>query len=106
MTHLEKLSYCGIYCGGCLNFKKNYNCQGCRYEENMLSDCPLRACAIAKELIHCGECEEFPCKELIEFYEDGVPLHDLAYKNILRIKEIGIDKWLIEQEELSGSKGK
>jgi len=102
MNQLEKLSYCGIYCGGCVNFKKNYDCQGCRFEENLVIDCPTRACAIASGLTHCGECEEFPCKMLKDFYEDGIPHHNLAYKNMLRINEIGIDKWFKEQEELLG----
>mgnify|MGYP006288394423 CR=1 FL=1 len=95
----EKLSFCGIYCGGCKNYKENMNCMGCRYEESMLDDCPTRTCAIEKDLLHCGECEDFPCSVLNDFYEDGKPHHEVAFKNMLRIKEVGIEKWLDEQKE-------
>ncbi len=97
MNHQEKLGYCGIYCGSCKNFKENANCMGCRDEQVMLNDCPTRACVTKKGLLFCGECAEFPCSLLNEFYKDGNPHHNLAYKNTLRIREIGADKWLLEQ---------
>lgn len=77
------------------------NCMGCRYEEELVNDCPTRSCAINKDLLHCGECEEFPCSELSDFYQDGVPHHELALQNILRIRDIGIEMWLVEQEKRS-----
>lgn len=95
----EKLSLCGLYCGGCKNYKKNMNCMGCRNEKELVSDCPTRACCISKSFLHCGECEDFPCDELNRFYNDGVQLHESAYKNMLKIKENGIEKWLSEQEK-------
>ena len=97
MKQYEKLSFCGIYCGGCKNYKKNMNCVGCRYEKELVNDCPTRSCAIKRGFLHCGECKSFPCNELNVFYNDSIPLHKLAFQNILRIKEIGIEKWLIEQ---------
>jgi len=97
--HNEELSYCGIYCGSCKNYKQNMNCMGCRYEESMVDDCPTRACAIDRGLVHCGECAEFPCAVLKEFYEDGVWLHKQAYENLMRIREIGTEAWLAEQEK-------
>jgi hypothetical protein len=33
MEHYEELSLCGLYCGGCKNYKANYNCMGCRNEK-------------------------------------------------------------------------
>jgi hypothetical protein len=98
MKQNETLAFCGLYCGGCKNFKENMNCLGCRYEENLVNDCPTRLCAIEKGLRYCGECKEFPCPLLKEFYEDGFRHHKLAYQNVLRMNEIGIEKWLIEQE--------
>lgn len=99
MEQYEKLSLCGLYCGGCKNYKENMNCMGCRNEKELVTDCPTRACCISKGLIHCGECKTFPCDELKNFYNDGARHHELAYKNMLKIKEIGIDKWLSEQEQ-------
>jgi hypothetical protein len=95
----EKLAYCGLFCGGCRNYKENLNCMGCRLEENLVDDCPTRACAAAKNLVHCGECDEFPCAGLQAFYDDGVRHHGVALENIRRIKDVGPDKWLAEQEE-------
>jgi len=97
MDKYSKLAFCGLYCGGCKNYKENYNCQGCRNEKEMVSDCPTKACAVARGLLHCGECNEFPCEELQIFYHDGVKHHAMALDNIQRIKQIGLDEWLLEQ---------
>ncbi len=99
MKQNETLAFCGIYCAGCKNYLKNMNCMGCRYEENLVDDCPTRSCAINKGLLYCGECSDYPCIVLKEFYEDGVCHHQQAFLNVLRIKEIGIEKWLLEQEQ-------
>jgi hypothetical protein len=98
MDKYETLSYCGIDCNRCSNFKQNMNCAGCRNEKDMLSDCPTRFCAMGKKLLHCGECEDFPCGELNDFYNDGKPSHYQAYLNTLEINKIGVDEWLIRQE--------
>lgn len=68
MRQYETLSFCGIYCGGCKNYKENMNCMGCRYESELIKDCPTRTCAIGKSLLYCGDCENFPCSELNDFY--------------------------------------
>ena len=94
MKHYEALSYCGIYCGSCKNYKQNVNCAGCREEKVLLSDCPTRVCAAKKGYLHCGECDIFPCDELDNFYNSGKEIHKQAYFNILEIKRIGIDEWL------------
>ncbi len=101
MIALEKLSFCGIYCGGCLNFKKNYNCQGCRVDETLLEDCPFIPCAKAKTLTHCGECQEFPCTMMSDFYNDGNPSHYKAFENMKEIIEIGHEAWLLKAEQSS-----
>jgi hypothetical protein len=100
MKNFEALAYCGLFCGGCKNYKENMNCQGCRNEKSLVDDCPTRACAIKRGLRHCGECDEFPCPVLKEFYEDGVRHHEAAYQNMLRIRSVGADRWLIEQEKI------
>ena len=99
MKEYEKLAYCGLFCGGCRNYKENLNCAGCRYEADLVSDCPTRACAVNRGLLHCGDCEEFPCASLKQFYEDGIRHHAMALQNILRVREIGPDDWLVEQEK-------
>lgn len=98
MEQHETLSFCGVYCGGCRNYKENADCSGCRNEENLLDDCPTRSCAIKRGVLHCGECEEFPCAELRDFYGDGKRHHEVAFENIRQIRKNGTTKWLVEQE--------
>ena len=93
----ETLSYCGIFCGTCKNYKQNMNCAGCRNEPELLHDCPSRACAMERKLLHCGQCSEFPCDVLNNFYNDGKPHRKQAYFNMLEIMEIGADEWLSRQ---------
>jgi|GEM_PF-1161571 len=92
-----KLAYCGIYCGGCSNYRENADCSGCRNETELLADCPTRSCAIEREVLFCGECSEFPCLMLKEFYGDGIPHHIASFTNSGRIREVGPDLWLEEQ---------
>ena len=99
MNKYETLSYCGIYCGKCKNYKQNMNCCGCRNEPSLVNDCPTRACAIRRGLLHCGECDEFPCELLNNFYHDGNPLHLEAFQNMQEIIKNGVDNWLKMQNE-------
>ena len=99
MGKYETLSYCGIYCGKCKNYKKNMNCCGCRNELSLVNDCPTRACAIRRKLLHCGECDEFPCEMLNDFYHSGNPLHLSAFHNMQEIIKNGVDNWLRLQGE-------
>jgi len=64
----------------------------------MVDDCPTRACAISRKLLHCGECDDFPCEMLNNFYNDGNPLHLSALHNMQEIIKIGADSWLNAQE--------
>lgn len=59
-------------------------------------DCKIRACAQAKGLEVCAFCDEFPCRLLRDFSAH----YPFILKNNERIKEIGIEAWLIEQDEL------
>ncbi len=59
-------------------------------------ECRIRTCAVERNLESCAFCENFPC-EHINALAAGYP--NLIANN-LRIKEIGIDAWLDEQEKL------
>ncbi len=97
--NLEELSYCGLYCGGCKNYKEYANCMGCRNEKEMVDDCPTRKCCIEKEILHCGECNDFPCDMMKEFYNSEGKHKQLAYENIGNINTVGIENWILEQKE-------
>lgn len=57
--------------------------------------CSIRKCAISRNIEVCAECEEYPCKR-IETLGNSEPtlIHDG-----LRIKEHGLELWIVEQEE-------
>ena len=104
---------CGIYCGACrqyLLWKKDLleergykqGCKGCRIRNKNCAfirrDCPtLRK----KEIDFCYECDQFPCQKLQKIdthYQEKYSVN--MVKNLKRIEEIGVEKWLQEQKEL------
>jgi hypothetical protein len=58
-------------------------------------NCAIRNCAINKKVEACAFCDEFPCEKITGL--------DKTYPLILhdgnRIKEIGIEAWISEQEK-------
>lgn len=104
---------CGIYCGFCRQYlvlKKNLleekgfkmGCKGCRIRNKNCAfirrDCPaLRK----KELEFCYECDKFPCQNLKKISNTYTERYSLSLiENLKRMKEVGVDTWLQEQEEL------
>ncbi|MFX1449387.1 MAG: DUF3795 domain-containing protein [Promethearchaeota archaeon] len=103
---------CGMFCGTCRHYlvlKKNLfkekrfktGCKGCRIRDK---NCVFikKPCAKLrkKEIDFCFECEEFPCAHRKRI--DDIYLERYNYdfvKNLYRIKEIGVEKWLKEQED-------
>ncbi|MFC1718737.1 DUF3795 domain-containing protein [Candidatus Poribacteria bacterium] len=56
--------------------------------------CPIRKCAMERGIYVCPECEDYPCVRIKKFGKsEPMLLHDGE-----RIKEIGLDAWVIEQE--------
>ena len=72
---------------------------GCRNEPSLIDDCPVRACAMNRGFLHCGECGDFPCVVLNDFYNDGNPLHLSAFHHMQDIIENGVDVWLKTQND-------
>ena len=102
---------CGIYCGTCRQYlvlKKNLleergfkrGCEGCRIRNK---NCKFikKDCAKIRnnKSDFCFECEEFPCANLIDLSDIYVERYNYdLVDNLKRIKEIGVEKWLKEQE--------
>ncbi|MBN1330541.1 MAG: DUF3795 domain-containing protein [Candidatus Heimdallarchaeota archaeon] len=116
-------SYCGLYCGACfvvqgakdnqqgeiIALYKNYfqlekddiRCQGCKskgYVFKGCRNCQIRTCAQSKNYEFCYECSEFPCEKIERFKNSGLAHTFMAVQNLSKLKEIGIDAWLKEQE--------
>ena len=104
---------CGMYCGTCRSYlllkkdlfeEKGYKsgCTGCRIRNKKCAfikrDCPqLRK----NEIDFCFECNQFPCsnlKKLDNRYKEKTYVSFI--KNLRRNKQVGVEKWLKEQEEL------
>ena len=108
-------SYCGIYCGACLcKIVQEYQnidevaaltgrtiaqltCSDCKTAQ-MADDCCFVKCCIDKGFNNCSECPEMPCRDLNSFANDGFNHHAATITNLYRIREIGLDKWLVEQK--------
>jgi hypothetical protein len=128
----EILSRCGFRCDQCLAFRPNIEadpavrqalsdgwhtyfgfrippeeivCDGCLAEDSLPIDaaCPVRPCAIERNLAHCGLCGEYICARLqdrIIVFEDiaakvggQIPEEDRArfiapYENKVRLERI------------------
>jgi len=69
-------------------------CPGCR-QGGGPPFCGIRKCARKKKVDICVYCEEYPCERVLEIAK-GYPTLLADGK---RIKEVGIDKWIQEQEE-------
>ena len=64
-------SRCGINCSKC-EYKETKGCKGCVNIDKPFwgENCPVKSCCESKALLHCGECEAFPCALLNSFAYD------------------------------------
>ena len=65
------IAYCGVDCAACPDYTEQ-NCPGCRESEWPDGDpCPPVACCQKREIDFCGQCADFPCEMMREFYEES-----------------------------------
>lgn len=69
--------------------------QSCRNENCGAPFCTIRKCAREKGVTVCALCADFPCRR-IEGLAQG---YGLLKADAARIREIGLEKWIAEQEE-------
>jgi hypothetical protein len=121
------VAYCGLNCAKCdmyeaghgnekkrgeilAWFKQERNkilkpeqitCEGCRGPLNAhwSEDCKMMLCAKNKKVQYCFQCSEFPCSILNAFASDGAVHHKKTVENLHRMKRIGVDAWIAEQEK-------
>jgi len=60
-------------------------------------ECKIRICAKEKGIEYCASCADFPCAN---FTEGFLKTYPCLIANNRRIKEIGIEAWIKEQEKL------
>jgi hypothetical protein len=80
-------------------------CEGCKgpLGTHWSEDCKMMTCAKKKGVQYCFECADFPCSILNTFASDGAPHHKRTVENLKRMKKIGIDAWIAEQDKNNGS---
>ncbi len=103
MEHPELLAVCGLYCGACPAYQRRNRageegpvCEGClsRSLREECKNCAFKTCAEKKKISHCGLCDEFPCRALLDFEGDGL-LHHLGITASLQTrKSEGDEVWL------------
>ena len=76
-------------------------CEGCRGPLNAhwSEDCKMMLCAKNKKVQYCFQCGEFPCSILNAFASDGAAHHKKTVESLHRMKQIGVDAWIAEQEK-------
>lgn len=119
MTDNNLVSSCGLYCGACgihlattendiekivqyaLVLNQSYNdtlCDGCGAERKSLhcsKMCSFIDCKHQKGVKYCTDCKEFPCHPIDEF-TSKMPHRAGIVDAQRRMKEIGVEQWLIE----------
>jgi len=80
--------------------KEDLMCKGCLgpLDVHWSPDCKMMLCARERRLEHCFECRDFPCPLTEKFANDGLESHRRAVEASKRMKEIGLEAWMAEQE--------
>jgi len=112
-TDLNKLAYCGLYCGACPMYlataagtleamagrglaADHLRCLGCRSETVSVScqNCAVKTCASGQGLVSCADCAEFPCRVLRSFDRDGAHQHQGVVNALQECRAVGPEEWL------------
>ncbi len=115
-SDLEKLAYCGLYCGACPLFlateagsletlagpdlgAESLRCLGCRSEKVSVYclNCSMKKCASHQGLVSCAACADFPCRVLMSFDRDGIPHHQGVVDSLQECRAEGPEAWLRSQ---------
>jgi hypothetical protein len=78
-------------------------CDGCLNHGHLTpwcSKCQIRLCdKLHSKKLRCYECDSFPCDQLSELRNDGMPHHVEVFENLRQIRKIGIEAWTKHEEE-------
>jgi hypothetical protein len=112
MDKKKLVARCGLWCGACRAYllqkkdlfeEKGYKrgCNGCWVQNKNCAFLRKKCPYLGKTLDFCFECHLMPCEPL-EKLNDGYKkrYHVNLVENLRRMKEIGLDKWISEQEKL------
>lgn len=65
------IAYCGVDCSLCPDYleKKCPTCRATAWDED--DECMPVACCRSKGIECCGQCADFPCVDMAEFYKES-----------------------------------
>lgn len=78
-----------MQCNGCRSAKRCFYCE---------TKYTMAKCAAGKGVDFCGECADYPCKDLKAFQAE-LPHRIELWQSQARIKEAGYEKWYAEMIE-------
>jgi len=100
-----------MYCGTCRHYlarelgllkERNlkHGCKGCRNQDKNCAWVKKGCSQLRKKQIDfCFECKDYPCENLLKLHKRHLEDDNLSFlDNLSRIKEIGAEQWLCEQE--------
>jgi hypothetical protein len=73
-------------CHGCRSDKRGFYCE---------ARCVMRKCAASKNIEFCGECADYPCKDLKDFQAQMAHRSEI-YESQEKIKKDGFENWFGE----------
>ncbi|MBN2881382.1 DUF3795 domain-containing protein [Candidatus Woesearchaeota archaeon] len=87
-----RIPACGCFCGGCPSYKNS--CPGAEINSKRCEKCTkFHICCKDKNITHCYECQEFPCKKLKVFSKSWLKYGQDFIENQNLIKKIGEKKF-------------
>ncbi|MCP4216800.1 MAG: DUF3795 domain-containing protein [bacterium] len=103
---------CGFYCGSCRHYlarekgllkekKLKHGCKGCRVQDKKCSWVKKGCERLRKKQVDfCFQCPDFPCDNLKKLDRRHIRDDNISLiENSRRIRKIGAEKWLKEQED-------
>lgn len=122
MDKKERIAPCGLDCATCPAYRENVDektraylagrfhirpeeaaCEGCLPSEGHplpCPDCATYACAESRGVRFCSDCPDFPCRRLMPVADGaGRFPHNTKLYNLMRMRLLGLERWLEETEE-------
>jgi hypothetical protein len=112
MDKRKLVARCGLWCGACRAYlllkkdlfeEKGYKrgCNGCWVQNKNCAFLRKKCPYLGKTIDFCFECDLMPCEALEKLNEGYKKRYRVnLIENLNRMKEIGLDKWISEQEKL------
>ena len=100
MNNMRKYSgripACGVFCGGCpVYMRAKKPCPGAELNEQRCERCKtFHLCCRAKEISHCYQCSDFPCKKFRDFTKRWLKYGQDFIENQKLLKNVGTDGFI------------